>query len=402
MFGVKEFELLLTWLRWAILGAAILPSLSYLLIIDAARRFYRLRDSSPCDFTPPASILKPIHGLDPEAYENFASFCRQNYPEYEVLFAVTSEQDAAIPAIRQVMADFPTLPVRLLVAREKIGSNDKVNKLCALARAARHDLLVLSDADIRVGPEYLRLVAAPFRDPKVGAVSSLFTGIAQRALLPELEAVCLSTDFMPSILLARQVEGVHFAMGATIGITRENLAEIGGFEALASEAADDYQLGYRTAAHGRRVEVVDAAVKTWCCLASLRAFFVQRLRWAIMARQARPAGYLGLIFAQGLPWTVLAVVLAPTRLLAEGFVAAYLTLRMALVWIVGVWGLRDDLLKRRWWLVPLWDAFAFAVWLISLFWSRVRWQGVEYRVSGGQLIPVTPPRTSERSADLRL
>jgi ceramide glucosyltransferase len=248
----------------------------------------------------------------------------------------------------------------------------------------------------------LRSVAAPFRDARVGLVTSMFTGIPVRSLLPELEAVYLSTDFMPAVLLARQFEGVRFALGATIGITRENLAEMGGFEALANEAADDYQLGFRTAARGRKIELVDASVKTWCCLESLREFFVQRLRWAIMARQARPVGYVGLIVTQGLPWTLLAVFLSPSLLWAVGFVAAYLIFRMGLVWTMGIWGLRDDVLKRRWWLVPLWDAFAFVLWLNSLVWSRVKWQGVEYRVSGGRLIPVAPPRTSERSADLRL
>ena len=276
-----------------------------------------------------------------------------------------------------------------MVTPKKIGSNDKVNKLCGLTRAARYDLLVLSDADIRVGPGSLRSVAAPFRDAQVGAVTSMFTGIPVRSVLPELEAIYFSTDFMPAVLMARQLEGVHFALGATIGIRRECLAEIGGFEALANEAADDYELGSRTAARGHRVELVDGRVRTWCCLQSLQEFFVQRLRWAIMARQSRPLGYAGLIFTQGLPWTVLAVILAPTRLLAGSFVAAYLILRMAVVWTMGVWGLHDELLKRRWWLVPLWDAFAFVVWLNSLFWSRVTWRGVKYRVSGGRLIPVS-------------
>ena len=380
----------LPWLRWAILGAAILPSLCYLFIIFAAANFFRRQNTAPRDFTPPLSLLKPVHGLDPDAYENFASFCHQEYPQYEILFAVTSEQDPSTPVIRQLIADYPNLPIQLLVGPEKIGSNDKVNKLCAMAHVARHDFLVQSDADIRVGPGYLRSIAAPFRDAKVGAVTSFFTGIPMPSLWPELEAVYLSTDFMPSVLMARELEGVHFALGATVAVRRESLAEIGGFEALADDAADDYELGYRIAARGHKVELVDGTVKTWCCLQSLSAFFIQRLRWAIMARQARPLGYLGLIFTQGLPWTALAAILAPTHLLALSFVAAYLILRLAAVWTMGVWGLRDDLLKRRWWLVPLWDVFAFVVWVNSLVWSRVRWQGVEYRVADGRLIPVVP------------
>jgi ceramide glucosyltransferase len=378
---------LICW-RWVILGTAIAPSLFYLLVIFSARSFYGHHNAAPRDFTPPVSLLKPVHGLDPEAYENFASFCRQDYPQYEILFGVTNEQDPAIPVIRQLIADFPQLPIHLMLVAEKRGSNDKVNKLCALARAARHNLLVLSDADIRVGPGYLRSMVAPFCDAKVGAVTSMFTGIPAHTLWPELEAISISTDFMPAVMIARQLEGVRFALGATIGIRRECLEEIGGFEALADEAADDYALGSRTAARGHRVELVDASVKTWCCLRTLPDFFRQRLRWAIMARQSRPLGYVGLIFAQGLPWAILAAIVSPTYVLAASYLAAYLILRMAVVWGSGIRGLHDDLLKRRWWLVPFWDAFAFALWLISIFWNRVRWRGVVYRVSRGRLIRV--------------
>jgi ceramide glucosyltransferase len=380
--------LFLTWVRWAILAAAVLPLISYIFVTTAACRFFRRLRAAPQDFTPPISILKPVCGLDHEAYENFASFCRQDYPEYEILFAVANEQDAATPVIRQVIADFPALPIRLVVTPEKLGSNDKVNKLCGLARNARHGLLVLSDADIRVGPHYLRSVAAPFRDAQVGAATSMYTGIPEPAVWPELLAIYISTDFMPSVLMARQVEGVRFALGATVAIRREGLAEIGGFEALVDEAGDDYQLGSRTAARGQRVELFDGAVKTWCPRQTFGQFYIQLLRWAIVARSARPAGYSGLIFTQGLPWAILAVIFAPTPLLGVGYVAAYFLLRMALVWTLGIWGLHDDLLKRRWWLVPLWDVFAFVIWLHSLFWNRVTWRGVEYRVERGRFIRV--------------
>ena len=380
----------LTWVRWGILAAAILPALGYLLVIVAAFLFYRRQRAAALDFTPPISVLKPVHGLEQDAYENFASFCRQDYPQYEILFAVTDERDSATPVIRRIIADFPARDIRLLVIPEKLGSNDKVNKLCGLARTAKYNLLVLSDADIWVGPGYLRAVAAPFRDAKVGAVTSMFTGIPVRALWPELEAINLSTDFMPAVMMARQMEGIHFALGATIGVRRECLEEMGGFEALVDEAADDYELGRRTALRGHRVELIDGTVKTWCCLDNLRDFFLQRLRWAIMARQARTLGYVGYIFAQGLPWTILAVLVAPTGLIAAAYLALYLVTRMGVVWTLGVWGLRDELLKRRWCLVPVWDAFAFVVWLISLLWSRVHWRGAEYRVAGGRLIPVEP------------
>lgn len=374
-------------LKWAALVAAAFPSFYYLGVIFAARRFFSRQDSAPLDSTPPVSILKPVRGLDREAYENYASFCRQDYPQYEIVFGVASDQDAAVPVIRKLAADFPHLPIRLLVVRESFGSNDKVSKLCDLAPAAQHGLLIISDSDIRVGPGYLRSVAAPFREAQVGAVTSLYTGIPSRCLWSKLEAINLSTDFMAAVLLARQVEGVHFAMGATMAVRREALAEIGGFEALADVAADDHFLGRQIAARGHRVELVDGRVKTMCTVESLGEFFHHHLRWVVMGRQARPAGYLGYGFTLGLPWTILAVLLAPTRVLALSYVAAYLVLRAGVAWTVGVRGLHDSLLKRQAWLVPLWDAFAFIFWLLSHFSNRVRWRGTEFSVKQDRMIP---------------
>ncbi len=226
-------------LRWVVLCVAILPLLCYLFVIFAAFNFFRHRNNPSPGFAPPLSLLKPLHGLDPEAYENFASFCRQDYPQYEILFAVNSEQDPSVPVVRKLIADFPARSIQLIVGPEKLGSNDKVNKLCAMAHAAKHDFLVLSDADIRVGSNHLRSMAAPFRDARVGATTSFFTGIALPSLWPELEAVYLSTDFMPSVLMARELEGIHFALGASIAVRRKCLNEIDGFAALIDEAADD-------------------------------------------------------------------------------------------------------------------------------------------------------------------
>lgn len=378
-------------LRWAVLAAAVFPALYYLGIIFAARRFFHQQIRAPRDFTPPVSILKPVRGLDLDAYENYASFCRQDYPQYEIVFGVASDQDPAVPVIRKLIADFPHLPIRLLVIAESFGSNDKVSKLCGLAPAAQHGLLIISDGDIRVGPGYLRSVVAPFREAQVGAVTSLYAGIPSRCLWSKLEAVNLSTDFMPAVLLARQVEGVHFALGATMAARREALTEIGGFQALADVAADDHYLGRKIAARGYRVELVDGPVRTMCSAASFREFFDHHLRWVVMGRQARPGGYLGYGFTLGLPWTILAVLLAPSRVLALGYVAAYLLLRGTTAWMVGVRGLHDPLLKRQGWLVPLWDAFAFVFWLTSHFSNRIRWRGTEFYVARDRLHPTASP-----------
>src|SRR2546426_7274782 len=192
---------------------AWLPVAYYIFASEAARRFFRRsrRDRAADEqagFTPSVSILKPVRGLDRHAVEHFTSFCRQDYPDYEILFGVADASDPAIPIIRQLAGDHPERSIRLIVGAPEIGASSKVNKLCRLAAEARHELLVISDSDITVAPSYLRSVVAPFRDGKVGAVTCLYRGVPDGGVWAALEALGISTDFAPGVIVARQLEGV--------------------------------------------------------------------------------------------------------------------------------------------------------------------------------------------------
>lgn len=382
-------------IRWLVLVAAAVPLVFYLTAIACAWSFFRRRNEQMPDFWPPASVLKPMRGLDREAYENLASFCRQQYPNYELLFSTDNQQDPAIAVIEKLMADFPQVPIRLAVGSSRFGSNNKVTKLCRLAREARYDLLVVSDSDIRAEPDYLRRVVAPFRDPRVGTVTCLYRGSAWPNVWSELEDVALTSDFLAGVLVARKL-GVKFALGATVAVRRQALTQIGGFEALTDAAADDHELGSRIAACGHRVEFAHALVQTDCCSRSLMDLFQHQLRWAVVTRESRPWGHFGLLFAQGLPWVVAAAAVAPSRTIAASYAVAYLALRLGSAFTVGVWGLRDSLLRRKSWLILLSDAFGFVVWLASLFASRVVWQDSVYLVRKGRLIPVAPADPSSQ------
>lgn len=381
-----------TVLKWVVLVVAAAPFIYYLAAIYCAWTFFRKRSEGSEDFEPAVSILKPVRGLDREAYENFASFCRQDYSKYEILFGVNDDQDPAIPVVQKIIQDFPTLPIRLLIGSEIRGANSKVNKLCRLAREAQHDLLVISDSDIRVDPDYLRRAVSPFRDPRVGVVTCLYRGLAEPNLWSELEAINLTANFLAGVVVARQLEGVRFTLGATIAITRERLGEIGGFEAFADFACDDFEIGKRVPARGHRVELSTCTVRTVCSTRTAKGFFKQHLRWAVGLRHSRPGGYFGLLFTQGLIWTLAAVAVSPSVWVAAGYLGAYLSLRVAMAWTVGVWGLQDELLKRRLWLLPLSDALGSLIWLLSFGCNRITWRGSEYLVRGRQLIPLASPQ----------
>ena len=378
--------------RDALLILAATPLVYYALAILIAVQFFRKQRARPLpEYSPPVSLLKPVRGVDFGSYENFVSFCQQDYLEYEILFAVNDDRDPAVPLIQRIVEEFPERRIRLLVGAEHLGANRKVNKLARLAREARHDVLVLTDGDVRVGPRYLREVVAPLADRKIGAVTSFYRAIAEKSLWAELEAVGASSDFFAGVLMAEWMEGIRFALGASIATTKEWLGEIGGFEAFADALADDYEVGQRIAKAGGEVVLSREAVWTMYPAQTLDSFWNHQVRWARTVRLCRPLSYVGLLFTQGLPWALLAALLAPVRWIAGAYMLAYLVLRFAMAWTVGVWGVGDEVLRGKFWLVPLRDAIHFLIWLGSFGSNRIRWGKVEYMIRQGRMVPVGDP-----------
>lgn len=374
-------------LRWALLALALGPFGYYILAITAARRFFRNRPPISKNFAPPVSVLKPVRGLDRDAYENYATFCSQEYPEFEIIFGVTEAEDPAVPVIEKLIRDFPKCKIRLLIGAEKLGTGDKVNKLCRMVREAEHDILIISDSDIRVAPGYLYAVAAPFADPQVGAVTCLYRGITDGSLVSEMEALGNTSDFDAGVLSAWQLGGVDFTLGATMATTKKHLAEIGGFEALVDHFSDDYELGNRVKKLGYRVEVTTFPVYTVFPTQTLAQCFRHQVRWNLTMKHSQPWGHFSLIFTQGLPWTILAMAIAPSWPVAVFYAAGYVVLRSLMAWTVGVWGVQDPLLRKKFYLVPLRDAFAFVVWVTSFFKRKIEWRGAYYYIVNKRLVP---------------
>jgi ceramide glucosyltransferase len=240
-----------------------------------------------------------------------------------------------------------------------------------------------------VPADYLRAVAAPFRDARVGAVTCLYRGVPEPGIWPALEALGISTDFAAGVVIAQQVEGVKFALGATMATTRARLAEIGGFEALAEYCADDFEFGHRIAAQGYRVEVASCTVSTESAPAGFYGFFNHQLRWAVTMRHSRPWGYIGrIVVTQGLPWAIAAALVSPSVVMAAVPLAAYLVSRLWMAWAVGARGLGDPTVRRNWALVLVYDAAAVAISIAALCVNQIEWRGRRFRMRSGKLVPV--------------
>lgn len=375
-------------IRWALLLLALAPFGYYVAALIAARRFFRAQPTGSSDFTPPVSILKPIYGLDRQAYENFASFCRQDYPDYEILFCVSDLQDPAVPVIRKLIDDFPGCQIRLLIGADPLGVSDKVNKLCRMVRQSRHDVVIVSDSDVRVEPGFLRAVVAPFSDPKVGGVTCLYRGLTDGSLPSDLEAVGNSTDFAAGVLVAWLLGPVDFMLGAVMATTKKHLAEIGGFESLVDYFSDDYELGNRIAARGYRIELSAFPVSIVYPRETFADAFRHQLRWNLSIRYSRPWGHLGLIFTQGFAWSLLGCLLAPTELASFAYIAAFILLEGEMIRAIGIYGLKDVSLRKKYWPLTLRGAFAFLVWVASFFPQRIRWRDQQFQVRQKRLVAI--------------
>ena len=376
-------------LTFVFLGLAAIPFIYYGIALYSCWRFFRRpRRGDTAAFTPPVSILKPIRGLDPDAYENFASFCRQDYPDYELLFCVADRDDPALPLIDNLQRQFPERPIRVLFGSGRDASNDKVAKLARLVSEAAHEHVVISDSDVRVRPDYLRKVVAPLADPQIGAVTCFYLSIEERSFADRLQSVGMMSDFYAGIVVAWQLDGVKFALGPTIATTRARLAAFGGYQSIENRPADDLLVGRLIAEQGCEVELSRYPVETVADYQSINELIHKRLRWIVVMRHMRPWGHVGLFFTQGLPLALLAVLIHPSRTVAAAYLGSYILLRMAMAWTIGTHGLRQRFRWREMPLIPVWDAVAFAIWLTSFGRNSIRWRGAHYYIRQGCLVPV--------------
>ncbi len=339
----------------------------HLLSIAGALRFRR-RLQIP-DFHPPVSILKPVRGRDPQFYEAIRSHAVQEYPEFELIFGTADPNDPAIAEIERLRAEFPALPIRLLSTAND-AANGKVGSLEILARAARHQVLLVNDGDIVVPQDYLKRVIGLLGNPDVGLVTCLYRGRGA-SIASKAEGLGIATEFQPSVLVARLVSSGGFALGSTMAFRAASLEKIGGFAAIRDYLADDYQLGAQIG----NVALADVVVETSLGAGTWSDVWKHQVRWSRTIRVSRPGGYFGYVVTQLTFWCVVAAAAGQTRAALAGLIvrllaAAFYTSPQTLPF------------------VPFRDLFGMAVWAAGMGGNTVEWRGIRFRLSrDGRITP---------------
>lgn len=366
--------------------AIVVGSLIYTVI--ALVRVAQLRRRGPilANYQPSITVLKPVCGLEPQLYENLRSFCEQDYPEFQILFGVRDASDPAVPLIERLIREFPARSAQLVIDSRVIGSNYKISNLANMIGKAKHDILVIADADCRVGRRYLAEVAAAFANPEVGAVTCLYRGTpASKSLPGRLGAMFINEWFLPSVLVALLSEPLEYCFGATMAVRREALGAIGGIEALACYLADDHMLGRLVTARGYKVALARHIVEITINEPSLQALVRHELRWARTMRTVRPVGYALSFLTDAFSLSL--VVGLVTGLQTSGLVLIGLALLLRLLMhFVARATLGSEGIGRPW-LVPLRDLMTFAIRAASFVGHGVEWREQKFFVQAdGQMV----------------
>ena len=359
----------------AALALVLAGSLVYSVLSVIAAIRYLAAGRPPAPPAPePISVLKPLAGLDDGLEENLRTFFTQDYPQFEIVFAVREESDPCVPLVRRLAAEYSHIPSRLLLVGEPPYLHAKVYSLARMLAEARHDLVVMSDSDIRVGPDLLQVIAAEFADGRTALATCPYRAIAGRSFWSRFEALGMNTNFWQGVLTARLLAGMKFAVGPTIAGRRHAIEAIGGIERVKDYIAEDFDLGRLMAEAGHRVILSSYVIEHRIGSESLAKNFAHRIRWGRTSRRSRPVGYIGQIFTYPLPVALLLWAAAPQW---WPVVAVAVSIRYASAWMVSQVVLGAPL---HWFLLPVEDVLGFLFWIAGFFGSTITWRGRTYRI----------------------
>lgn len=331
----------------------------------------------------PVSVLKPVKGLDPHFRENIESFRCQDYPQYEVLLGFTEEDDEAVKVAREIAGQAGE-GVRVVVSHEDMGMNLKVSNLQGLLKEARYPVLVISDSDMRVNEDYLKTIVREYQsEPGVGLVTSLYKISDPATAGTAIESLTIALDFIPSVLVAREIEGMTFALGASMLLSKDAIEEMGGFGTISDYLADDYQIGNRLSKKGHKIILSGYILEDVVGEMTFRQYFVHQLRWARTYKASRPWGFFGYGITHIFPLSLLFFGLAGPTALSLSVLSLTLFLRLAMAAAAHRYVIRSRRWLRWLYLLPLKDVSAFIIWIWSFAGRKVFWRGTSYTIGKG-------------------
>ncbi len=355
----------------------------YCLLGLAASLVWTCRESQrPAQRRPPVTILKPLCGAEPGLYANLRSFCVQDYPQYQIVFGLRERSDPALAIAERLVAEFPALPIDIVISSRQHGSNRKVSSLINMLPAARYDVMVMADSDAFVNSDYLASVTAPLLDPKVGLVTCLYHGEPTRCVWSRLGAMYVNEWYMPSVLLAWLFGHEGYVSGQTLCVRRETLQGIGGLGAIADHLADDYRLGELVRAAGLRIVLSPYLLKAEHHEPTLGTLVRHESRWMRTLRALQPGSFRLLFFSFTLPLASVGLLLSAT--LTSFSVTPWILFQVCVLGRVAlhlVHRLREDRpMLADLWLLPARDLLLCWVWYRALVTSRITWRGHEFDV----------------------
>ncbi|MBB6147203.1 ceramide glucosyltransferase [Silvibacterium bohemicum] len=371
------------------------------LVLAGIRRFARRRRTVHPTFREPVSLFKPLHGNEPDLEAHLETFFQQDYPSYEILFGARVASDEGLEAARRVAARYPHIPVKFVLTGEPWHINAKVSTLELMEKAAAHDIFIVSDSDVRVTPNYIREVAAPFARPEVGAVTCLYRGIAGGGLWSKLEAVGMSVEMTAGVLVADLMEGMQFTLGPTMAVRRACMKEMGGFGELGAYCADDFILGNRVHESGHTVVLSTHVIDHLVLNVSFMDSQKHQVRWMRSTRFSRPKGHFGTCLTFSVPFGILgflAALLLHHPLLGLALLGYSVTTRALMAASLGAFVVQERNLLRTSLLFPLRDLFGFFYWAASYASNRIVWRNQIYRLSAGGFMLATNPEVEAKRA----
>ncbi len=327
---------------------------------------------------PKVTVLKPVHGIEKNQLENLRSACLQDYPEFQVVFSVQEPQDPAIPVLRVIRDEFGPERVTLAVENCRAGTNGKINNLIGALKHARHEILVISDSDVKLRPDYLRTIVAPLADPGVGYVCTLYKAACAGTWYEKLELLSLNADLMANIVFAYVTGASRFCLGASTALRRSTLEQIGGLESLADYLVEDYEMGRRIWSSGSKIAIVPYFIDTTVDLKNAAQWWGHQVYWDQNNKAARPIGFFATVLIKSTPFALLYAALSLGSLAGLSVLAAAVALRLATSAIVLGWGLRDhEGLRSLALLVPR-DLASLLSWLLAFTKRTTVWRGTEF------------------------